>query len=87
MIALIPTVFYLTQLLVDLVAVKFADIIGYRTYVTYLNRCKVRCAAMLLKNGKSVTEACFEAGFGSLSGFRYAFRQRMGLSPKDYMQR
>ena len=32
-IALIPLVFYLTQLLVDLVAVKFADIIGYRTCV------------------------------------------------------
>lgn len=33
MVALIPMVFYLTQLLVDLVAVKFADIIGYRTCV------------------------------------------------------
>lgn len=33
MIALVPMVFYLTQLLVDLVAVKFADIIGYRTSV------------------------------------------------------
>jgi MFS family permease len=33
MIALIPMIFYLTQLLVDLVAVKFADIIGYRTCV------------------------------------------------------
>ena len=33
MIALVPLVFYLTQLLVDLVAVKFADIIGYRTCV------------------------------------------------------
>jgi len=33
MIALIPMVFYLTQLLVDLVAVKFADVIGYRACV------------------------------------------------------
>ena len=33
MIALVPLVFYLTQLLVDLVATKFADIIGYRTCV------------------------------------------------------
>ena len=32
-IALVPLVFYLTQLLVDLVATKFADIIGYRTCV------------------------------------------------------
>ncbi len=33
MIALIPMVFYLTQLLVDLGATKFADIIGYRACV------------------------------------------------------
>lgn len=32
-IAMIPMVFYLTQLLVDLAATKFADIIGYRTCV------------------------------------------------------
>jgi len=32
-IALIPMVFYLTQLFVDLVAVKFADVIGYRICV------------------------------------------------------
>ena len=54
------------------------------TYVTYLNRCKVNYAAMLLKNGKSVTEACFESGFGSLSGFRYVFEQKMKITPKDY---
>ena len=35
MIALIPMVFYLTQLLVDLVATKFADIIGYRICVVF----------------------------------------------------
>jgi fucose permease len=33
MIAIIPMVFHLTQLLVDLVAVKFADMIGYRACV------------------------------------------------------
>lgn len=33
MIALIPMVFYLTQLLIDLVATKFVDVIGYRTCV------------------------------------------------------
>ncbi|MBO5931380.1 MAG: MFS transporter [Clostridia bacterium] len=33
MIALIPLVFYMTQLLVDLVAVKFADKVGYRPCV------------------------------------------------------
>lgn len=33
MIALIPMVFYLTQLFVDLIATKFADVIGYRNCV------------------------------------------------------
>ena len=33
MIALVPMIFYLTQLLVDLVAVKFTDMIGYRACV------------------------------------------------------
>jgi MFS family permease len=33
LIALIPLIFYLTQLLVDLIAVKFADLIGYRICV------------------------------------------------------
>ena len=32
-IAMIPLVFYLTQLLIDLAATKFADKIGYRTCV------------------------------------------------------
>ena len=57
------------------------------SYVAYLNRCKVNCAAMLLKNGKSVTEACFESGFGSLSGFRYVFKERMNMTPKDYAEK
>ena len=55
------------------------------TYIAYLNKCKVNCAAMLLRNGKSVTEACFESGFGSLSGFRYVFRQKMGTTPNEYV--
>lgn len=33
-IALIPSIFYLTQLLIDFAATKFADKIGYRTCVT-----------------------------------------------------
>ena len=34
-IAMIPLVFYLTQLLIDLAATKFADKIGYRTCVVF----------------------------------------------------
>jgi AraC-like DNA-binding protein len=56
------------------------------TYVSYLNRCKINCAKMLLENGKTVTEACFESGFGSLSGFLYTFRKTVGTTPESYSE-
>lgn len=54
------------------------------TYVEYRNRCRVECARMLLEHGVSVTETCFQSGFGSLSGFLYTFRQYTGMSPQAY---
>ena len=54
------------------------------TYVNYLNRCKISCAMMLLENGMSVSRACFDSGFGSLSGFLYTFRKKTGMSPEEY---
>jgi len=57
------------------------------TFVESLNRSKVNCAAMLLKSGASVTEACFASGFGSLSGFRYVFRQKTGMTPREFLRK
>ena len=57
------------------------------TYVSYLNTCKINCAVMLLKDGVSVSRACFESGFGSLSGFLYAFKQKKGMSPGEYQKK
>lgn len=54
------------------------------TYINYLNARKVACAKMLLESGVSVTDACFSAGFGSLSGFLRAFRRSTGQSPDAY---
>ena len=54
------------------------------TYVNYLNRCKINCAMMLLENGMSVSRACFDSGFGSLSGFLYTFKKTTGVSPNEY---
>lgn len=56
------------------------------TYVEYLNACKLSCAKMLLRSGLSVTEACFRAGFGSLSGFLYTFKRAEGQSPAAYQR-
>lgn len=57
------------------------------TYVSYLNRRKVTCAMMLLESGLSVSSACFESGFGSLSGFLQGFKKVTGMSPNDYQKR
>lgn len=58
-----------------------------QTYVEYLNNCKLNCAKMLLENGMSVSRACFDSGFGSLSGFLYVFKQKNGISPNEYRKR
>ena len=58
-----------------------------QTYVEYLNNCKINCAKMLLENGMSVSRACFDSGFGSLSGFLYVFRQKNGVSPNEYRKK
>ncbi len=55
-------------------------------YVDYINRRKVKCAAMLLESGFTVTEACYNSGFGSISGFLYTFKKINGISPKEYKQ-
>ncbi len=56
------------------------------TYISYLNGKKVNCAKMLLKTGMSVTDVCFNSGFGSLSGFLHSFKQKTGMSPEAYKE-
>lgn len=50
----------------------------------YVNIQKVECAKVLLSNGMSVAETCFESGFNSLSNFLKVFKARTGVSPKEY---
>ena len=57
------------------------------TYVAYLNRRKVTCSMMLLENGVPVSTACFESGFGSLSGFLQSFKKVTGISPNEYQKK
>lgn len=57
------------------------------TYINYLNKKRVICAMKLLDNGVSVSTACFESGFGSLSGFLHTFKKITGTSPNDYRKK
>lgn len=57
------------------------------TYINYLNHKRVTFAMNLLDNGMSVSSACFESGFGSLSGFLHTFKKITGISPNEYRNR
>ena len=49
----------------------------------YLTAVRLRQAAHRLDQGASVTDTCFDVGFGSLSHFVTAFRQRFGVLPSE----
>jgi AraC-like DNA-binding protein len=50
----------------------------------YLRRVRVEEAKRLLARGRGVTEAAFDVGFGSLSGFEEAFFGLVGVTPIEY---
>lgn len=54
------------------------------SFTEYVNAQKVECAKLLLSNGMSVAEACFESGFNSLSNFLKVFKTHTGVVPKEY---
>jgi len=61
----------------------FKEVTG-ETYIEKLNSLRLEYACTLLSNNCSVSYACFESGFGSLSNFFTAFKKRYGVSPKEY---
>lgn len=68
---------YLTRL--------FCTEIGCTPYA-YLQNLKLEYSLCLLKNGRNVTEACFEAGFNSCSVYIEAFKKRFATTPHRYMK-
>lgn len=53
----------------------------------YLTEKRIEKAKELLRNGRSVTEACFDVGYESPSSFATLFRRRSGLTPSEFRQR
>ena len=54
----------------------------------YLQRRRVERSMFLLRSTElSVTEICFQVGFGSLGTFSRTFRDIVGESPSDYRKR
>lgn len=55
-----------------------------KTIHGYLTERRIAAAERLLRDGATVTEACYGAGFGSCSGFIKLFRRYVGTTPGDY---
>ncbi|WP_158684721.1 helix-turn-helix transcriptional regulator [Pseudoalteromonas sp. T1lg48] len=52
----------------------------------YILKRRLERAQLLLNQGKSVTNACFETGFNSVSHFSRSFKGHFGVSPRGYCQ-
>ncbi len=50
----------------------------------YLDAKKLSYSRVLLREGKSVNEACDQAGFSDYSNFIKLFKSRFGMTPKCY---
>lgn len=65
----------------------FSELFKKVTGETYIDRLKflrVKYACMLLSNGVSVTDACHESGFSSVSNFLAAFKAHCNMTPSEY---
>lgn len=63
----------------------FRQITG-EPYIERLNTLRIGYARTLLKNGLSVSEACFASGFGSLSNFLATFKRKCHMTPSEYQE-
>ncbi len=54
------------------------------SYTERLITLRINYAKGLLSGGSSVSDACFASGFGSLSNFLTAFKERCGVTPSEY---
>lgn len=57
------------------------------TYIERVTALRINYAKALLTSGLSVSEACFESGFGSLSNFLAVFKAKCDMTPNQYRQK
>lgn len=67
----------------DYISHMFSERLGIH-FPDFINRLRVEQACRLLSGGCSMTEAAFNAGFGSIRSFNRNFKQVMGVSPTEY---
>lgn len=54
------------------------------SFTAYLNEVRMRYAREFLKEGRSIKEAADLAGYNNLNYFYRVFRQKYGMTPKEY---
>lgn len=64
----------------------FAKVTG-ETYINTLKKLRIGHAKSMLASGFTVSGACFQSGFGSLSNFLEAFKHECGMTPGEYRKR
>ena len=57
------------------------------TFIEFLNRYRISQAKRVLMSGKSVSDACFQCGFESLSYFNRTFKKVANENPRDFRKR
>ncbi len=57
-----------------------------KTPYNYLKYVRINKAMELLHDGRSISDACFDVGYESLSSFSGLFKKETGLSPSQYQK-
>ena len=57
------------------------------SFINYLTDRRLHFAAMELKNGANVTEACFRSGYRNLSHFIRSFQKKYGINPSKFQKK
>jgi len=57
------------------------------TFVEFLNRYRISQSKRILMSGKSVSDACYQTGFESLSYFNRTFKKVANENPRDFRKR
>lgn len=57
------------------------------TFIEFLNRYRISHSKRILMSGMSVSEACYQSGFESLSYFSRTFKKVTNENPRDFRKR
>ena len=64
--------------------VLFKEITG-NSYINYLNTVRISHACLLLRNGRSIQDACYASGFENMSYFIQTFKKVQNMTPRQYV--